>query len=243
MLTLYQMPLSHYCEKARWALARKRLPVKCKNWLPGLHIKPAKRLSGQTALPILKDGPQVIAGSAAILDHLDARYPRFPLSAATADEDRTRERALEAYADEHLGPAVRLLAYSALLDRPDLLIPMMNYEGPWYGQWLMKRAFPRVREALVNRYHVNEQGVAEAKIAVHKALDYFAGQRQENAFFIGGQFGRADLSIASLLAPLYMPSAYGAPWPASPPLACHQLAEEFADWRPWVEGMYQRYRK
>ena len=35
--TLYQFPISHYCEKVRWAMDYKKLEYKAKNLLPGLH--------------------------------------------------------------------------------------------------------------------------------------------------------------------------------------------------------------
>lgn len=38
MLTLYQFPISHYCEKIRWALDFKQLKYNTVNLLPALHI-------------------------------------------------------------------------------------------------------------------------------------------------------------------------------------------------------------
>ena len=120
-MILYQMPLSHFCEKIRWALAYKRLPYKEKNLLPGVHAKVTKKLSGQTSVPVLKDGKHIIAHSAEIISFLDREYPRFPL---TPDDHHDREHALEieAWADKDIGPAVRLLVYSVLIQHDDIFV-------------------------------------------------------------------------------------------------------------------------
>ena len=80
MITLYQMPISHFSEKVRWALAYKRLPHTFKNLLPGLHARTAKKLSGQTAVPVIKEGRNVVHGSADIISFLDKEFPRFSLT-------------------------------------------------------------------------------------------------------------------------------------------------------------------
>jgi len=55
MLTLYQFPISHYCEKARWALDYKKLDYRKVNLLPGPHMKKTKKLSGKTQVPVLEE--------------------------------------------------------------------------------------------------------------------------------------------------------------------------------------------
>jgi glutathione S-transferase len=37
MRVLYQFPLSHYCEKARWLLDHKELDYVAHNLIPGFH--------------------------------------------------------------------------------------------------------------------------------------------------------------------------------------------------------------
>ena len=56
MRTLYQFPLSHYCEKARWLLDHKELDFVAQNLIPGVHRAFAQLKTGQNKLPILKDG-------------------------------------------------------------------------------------------------------------------------------------------------------------------------------------------
>ncbi|HKX12345.1 MAG TPA: glutathione S-transferase N-terminal domain-containing protein, partial [bacterium] len=41
---LYQFPISHYCEKARWALAFKEIPYRIVNLAPGLHFRRTRNM-------------------------------------------------------------------------------------------------------------------------------------------------------------------------------------------------------
>jgi glutathione S-transferase len=79
MRTLYQFPLSHYCEKARWLLDHKELDFVAQNLIPGVHRAFAQLKTGQNKLPILKDGEQFIAGSTQIALYLDEMYPEHRL--------------------------------------------------------------------------------------------------------------------------------------------------------------------
>ena len=55
--------ISHFCEKARWALDWHAIDYKEIGWPPGLHRILAKRCGAQgTTLPILLDGDTVIQG-------------------------------------------------------------------------------------------------------------------------------------------------------------------------------------
>ena len=51
---LWQLQISHYVEKVRWALDYKRVPHIRRTLLPGLHAVKTKRLTGDTSTaPVL----------------------------------------------------------------------------------------------------------------------------------------------------------------------------------------------
>lgn len=103
--------ISHYCEKARWALDWHGIAYKEINWPPGVHLLLAKRCGAkQTTLPILLDGPRVIQGSGAIIDWAD-RQAQDPARRLTLSDAREIERR----ADRVIGIHVRRLAYAELL--------------------------------------------------------------------------------------------------------------------------------
>ena len=73
---LYQFPISHYCEKVRWAMDHKGLEYKLKNLLPGLHLKTTRKMAKKSSVPILVDTnkqglPEQIQNSHIILNYLD----------------------------------------------------------------------------------------------------------------------------------------------------------------------------
>lgn len=100
-VVLHQFASSHYNEKARWGLDWKGVVHRRETHLPGPHALAMKRLSGQTATPVLCLEGAVIAGSAAILDALEGRFPERPLYPA---DPALRERALDFVARE-VGPS------------------------------------------------------------------------------------------------------------------------------------------
>ena len=51
---LWQFTASHYNEKARWALDYKGVPHVRRSLLPGAHAVRIRRMTGQTAVPVLE---------------------------------------------------------------------------------------------------------------------------------------------------------------------------------------------
>jgi len=240
-LVLYQFPVSHFCEKVRWALAYKRLPYKSKNMLPGLHTKKMMKMTGQSSVPVLKDGKNVVAHSSDILSYLDEQFPRFSLTPEDESE-HAKAMEIEAWADKDVGPAVRLLCYAILLERPDLLVPMFTYQGPWYGGFVAQRIFPKVRDALIKRLPITEESIAASKKNLHTVVETFTANYADDAFMVGKSLSRADVAMASLWAPLFRMGKYGVEWPDSVPVELQQLEEEFAAMKNWVQWVYTHHR-
>ena len=89
---LIQFRMSHYNEKARWALDFKQVPHSRRTLLPGPHRFVVKRLTGQTKTPVVRFGETAVHGSAHIIDELERRFPSPPLY---PEETADRTRALE----------------------------------------------------------------------------------------------------------------------------------------------------
>ena len=65
---LWHLQVSHYVEKVRWALDYKRVPHIRRSWLPGVHIREAKRLTGDTSTsPVLTIDGRSIGDSTRII--------------------------------------------------------------------------------------------------------------------------------------------------------------------------------
>jgi glutathione S-transferase len=80
-IVLWQITISHYSEKVRWALEHKHIEHERRAPPPGLHMFLAAILTRGRAftLPILELEGERIPDSAAIIAALEARYPDPPL--------------------------------------------------------------------------------------------------------------------------------------------------------------------
>src|SRR5919106_689204 len=114
---LWHLKVSHYNEKARWALDYKGLPHVRRSVEAGRHQKVAKKLSGGTTLPVLQLDGKAIGDSTEIIAELERVRPQPALYPADPAE-RQRALELEDHFDEELGPYSRLLAvHHAFKDR------------------------------------------------------------------------------------------------------------------------------
>ena len=70
-LRLLTIPMSHYCEKARWGLERLGCAYTEERHLQGLHYPRTYWFSRGPYVPVLIDGERITTGSARILSYLD----------------------------------------------------------------------------------------------------------------------------------------------------------------------------
>ena len=242
MIKLYQFPLSHYCEKIRWSLDYKGLSYQTKNLLPGLHVGAIRKLTLQTSVPVLTNGKKSLHDSARIIDYLDQHYPDKLL---TPSEECDAQAALkwEKFADEEIGPSVRLLCYNILLNHPDAVIALFSHGGPWYGKFVMKLSFNKLESKMRSFMKINDRTAGICRKRLHKAVAKLQGQLDTEKYLVAGKFSRADLATASLLAPFFTPEKYGnLPWPDPMPAQLVDLTNEFSAIGEWVESMYCLHR-
>ncbi len=241
MIILYQFPISHFCEKIRWALDYKKLTYTTKNLLPGLHIKQVLAMAKKSEVPVLKHKNIVVQKSSKIIDYLDGTFPENSLTPQDTDL-QLQVKEWEKFADNEIGPNLRSFFYYYLLDCPDMLIPVFTYKGPWYGKIFMKVFFPKLRKTMIRYMRLNEQTAAQAKQNLKAAIDKLNTHLSTREFIVGDQFSRADLAVAALLAPLVQPEKYGLPWPSPLPSVLQSTVDEWHNDLVWVRGMYQNHR-
>ena len=241
MIILYQFPISHFCEKARWALDYKKLSYKTKNLLPGPHVKQVMSIAKRSEVPVLKHENTIIQHSNNIIDYLDSAFPDHML---TPVDEETRVKALEweAFVDQEVGPNLRTFFYHTLLEHPKILIPIFTYKGPWYGKILMKFFFPTLRLKMIKFMRLNDKTAAQAKQNLKLAIDKINQHLSKHQFLAGDSFSRADLAAASLLAPLVQPERYGLPWPSPLPAPLQTTIDEWSNELEWVRQLYNEYR-
>lgn len=242
--TLWQLELSHYNEKVRWALDYKRVPHIRRSLLPGLHAVKAKRLTGDTTTtPVLTLDGRSIGDSTRIIAAIEARWPEpslYPQDAAL----RGRALELEEYFDEDLGPHIRRAAYQELLARPDLVVPLFTRGRPLGERTVFRAAFPALRVAMRRAMQINPEAARESRGRTVAAMDRLEREISPSGFLAGDSFSVADLTAAALFYPVVRPAEFPYPTVVEIPESAREFLEPLAR-RPgadWVREMYRRYR-
>ena len=239
---LYQMAISHYCEKVRWALDWKSIPFTVHTLLPGPHVPIVRKLtqSRSSSLPVIRHQNQVLQNSADILDYLDRHFPESSLIPVDIDESAVRE--WELFADTRIGPHVRRCCYHILLNHKALVVPMLAHDGPWYGGSLLRLIFPRLVKVMRHSMFIDQQGYMQSKVTLDEAIEHLRQHLRGRQFLVGESFTRADLAVAALLAPLARPAGYGIDWPLVLPKELEAIAIEYTDVLAWVKTIYDNHR-
>jgi len=243
---LYVFAISHYCEKARWALDYLGIDYELRFVAPGEHRQIAKKLGapGSSVPYLLADG-QVIQGSAAIIDWADDTAPPGG-KCLTPNADRDKCEQIEKRIDDIAGVHIRRYYYSeALVEYPQTVRPIFTRDLPLAKKLLIRIAWGKIRDLMIAGMDLGAKQGQASKDIVEGELnwidDLLSGGR---AYLVGDRFSRADIAVASLLAPLALPPqhpTYGTI--THPP----RMAGDVANWeeRPciqWVRGIYARHR-
>ena len=126
VLRLVTIPISHYCEKARWALERAGIPYHEERHVQGIHRIAARRAGGGATVPVLVTPDGGVGESEEILAWVDERTP--PELRLFPDDLRERaevERLCRRF-DEGLGPRGRRLMYIHMLPQRELTLRFNN---------------------------------------------------------------------------------------------------------------------
>jgi glutathione S-transferase len=241
---LYHIEISHFNEKARWALEYKRVSHVRRAPPPLMHMLWAIALTGKPTFPILKLDGEAISDSTRIIEALEVRFPEPPLYPVDQSE-RRRALELEDFFDEELGPYIRRWAFHEaleVLEPGEFVLRALGNAPP-----LVKRvmsASGQVGGRLVRlRYGADPEGAEEARQKTEAAFERLEREIQPSGYLVGDGFTVADLTAAALLFPLVKPPE--APPGFSPlPPSLERFRDEMSTRRgfEWVLEMYRRHR-
>ncbi len=259
---LFQIPFSNDGEVVRWALDYKGVPHDQRNILPGPHKLYAWWLSGYSLTPVMRFlDPEptramsaswhrrpckraVVAGSARILEELEARYPSPSLYPS---DPLLRRRALfiQRWFHKRVGPAVcRALVWMLLADSDYLSVLCTDGHRPLVRR-LYRVGFSTARGVMKRRLGINRREAIDAAfVGSEEGLDFVAQHAGPGGYLAGDNFTAADLTAAALLASTANPPGSPMAFPEPLPPA---LERWFAWWAkhpgvPWVLEQYRNHR-
>ena len=240
---LWHLKVSHYNEKARWALDYKHVPHVRKAAMPGSHQAIAKKLTGGDTFPVLMLDGEAIGDSTRIIEVLESRYPE-PALYPSDPVERRRALELEDFFDEELGPHTRLLVVDHLLREPALFLGTFVPDLTGARRLAARAAFPRLRSTVRAGFEIDDDRVALAYDKLRAASERFTAEVQPSGHLVGDAFTVADLTLAALLAPVVTPEQFPYPQPARghPVLTRARDVLARAGLVAWTRDMYARYR-
>jgi len=240
---LWQIRVSMYPEKARWALDYKRVPHIRHSLLPGPHALQLLPRFGQKAMPILRHQGRVLKCSAAVLDYVEQTWPDPPLVPA---EPAQRQRALEIeqWFDDTIGPALRRAAFHEWLPHTEYAARLFATGLPEWRQRLYVRAFPGIRAVMRADMRITAAGAEAGRAVTAEALDFVARHSAQTGFLVGDRFSIADLTAATVLFPTCLPPQYPVAMPEPRPEGLQRWLER---WRghagcDYVLRIYREHR-
>jgi glutathione S-transferase len=248
---LITIPVSHYCEKVRWALRRAEV-----SFIEERHMPPFHRFATQTALksrseaaaeipatvswinriiferiggqsvPLLVTDTGVFRDSAAIVDYANSLLPD---ARSLYPTDPTLRQQIEDWTtlfDDVLAPAVRRWAYSYLMTKPAVVQSLWCEGVPAWERRLFPVMFGVMRSNVQQLYGLTETSGAESYGELCEVFDRVDRALADGrSYLVGDRFSAADLGFATLAAAIVSPKGYGIPLPNSE-LLPEQMAKE-----------------
>lgn len=206
---LITFPVSHYCEKARWALTRLSIPYVEQRHAPLFHRLATSRVGGKS-VPVLITGGQVFTDSTDILKYLNTiapenakLYPDDPGLLRQVEE-------LEALFNTQLGTATRVWAYSYTLHNPKLALLRFTYGVPFHERVLFPIVLPLVSSMIRRQLNVTTEAATNAHAQITRIFEVVSNLLDDGrTYLVGERFCAADLTFAALSTAAVRPPEYG----------------------------------
>ena len=215
MLRLITIPISHYCEKARWGLDNAGVEYREERHVQGIHSVYARLAGGTSTVPVLVTPQGTLGQSQEILRWADERAPvenrLFPTDVVAREEVEN----LCARFDAELGPKARRLIYVYMFNEDQHDALRINDQGvPGREDWTIRHSWPLAQRFLSWVLGIRPGVEVEDEVAVFDELDFVAERLADGRPHLCGEdFTAADLTFAALAAAVALPPDYGVELP------------------------------
>lgn len=233
---LITFPISHFCEKARWALDHAGLDYRENGYAPAVHKLAVGRHKADS-VPVLV-GEQTLRHSTEILRFADRACPAGrELYPAAPDERREMDELVE-HLDLSLGPQVRRWFYAWALPDPRRLDAWASRGLAPRQRLILRVLAPKIAGLIAHRVDITEDAVAKAREGIDEEFRTIAAKLADGRPYISGEyFSATDLTFAALAGPALCPPGYGGSRLTLPSMP-DDLASQILAWRATPAGQH-----
>lgn len=205
-LRLITIPISHYCEKVRWALDLLGIPYKEEKHVPPFHRLATRKYEG-SSVPVLVTKSGNFTDSRDILHYLAPignssgfrLYPDQP-------ELRREVEGLEELFDARLGPDTRTWGYFYRSNDRETMRKAWCGGTPLFERVGFEIAFPFISAKVRQVYSITAESAARSLEGIRNVFDKVDRiLASGKPFLAGDKLSAADLTFAALSAPILLP--------------------------------------
>lgn len=208
---LITIGVSHFCEKARWALDRAGWRYTEEKHVPLLHYAAALPAARQTSTPILVLPHGTIKDSTDILHFVDKSLAEKDRLFPDAPKLRADVESLEGELDKRLGPSTRRFAYFYLMQDERLFLETITAGVARAERVLASSMHGVIAAAMKRGLRITADGAARCKERIDAVWETIDERlRDGRPYLSGDRFTAADLTFAALAAPVVLPPEYPA---------------------------------
>lgn len=202
-------PISHFCEKARWALDRGGVAYTEEFHLPLFSRSAAKRAVGTSTVPAISGDGVRLGESNDIVRWVDSHLIESERWLFGAGEEQADLEAFVDRFDRELGPHVRRWCFDQVLPNRQLVLKIFEGQGPAWERRTLRWTYPVASGFLKKSLKVSPESVLRSVAKIDACLDTTEQRLAEGRrYLIGERFTAADVGLAVFLAPIVMPDEH-----------------------------------
>ena len=202
---LITIPISHYCEKVRWALTKQKISFVEEAHMPPFHLLATAAVGGKLT-PVLVTEEGTFTDSTDILKYLDS-LSSTPIKLFPENlELRRQVEELEELFDEKLGVATRLWGYSNLISDRKLIKAAWSNGVPFFETMFFPVVFPAMQQLVHKKFGVTANSGKQAYTEIQQLFEQVSQILADGRkYLVGDKVSIADITFAALAAPIIAP--------------------------------------
>src|SRR5215472_16797128 len=212
---MISIPVSPYCELARWVLDARGIPYIEECHAPVFHLIATRKCGGTTTVPVLDTGEVALLDARAVVDYYEGRSRQDQKLYPSVSSDEAEPRRLFNFFFDSLGVSICAWAYAQMLEVRASTARAWAFKGPWWERVGVYAFYPFLATEVRRSLGLKSDTVAREAAAIDAALSQIEARLADGRrYLMGDSFTAADLALAALSAPIVIPPQYGGPLPS-----------------------------